>query len=546
MDSHQKRSGRVLVILTGGNVTLISAPDRRQNEVLLNQCSLAQLRSELLGSENADTITLQEGSLLGKSVHIDFEDLREDEDQKYHDPEELDSSQVKPKLWAQLVRTVKDKYDSYEGFVILHGLDTMAYTASALSFMLQRLNTPVVLTGAQRPLNFKRTDAVQNIFTAITFAAAGTLEIRPIISGVSVYSYDTLFRGSRTSMCSATAYRSFDSPNFPALATVGDHIDIQSHLVRSDTKGHVISTKDKVDARVVILDVYPGMDAAMIEGLRRRRKVKTTDTGKEEPDESKPIRGVLLRTYGMGTAPTSESVLGALRELSDSEIVVMNVTQARSGRISHGQDSISLRLFEQGVISGVDMTAEAAYAKMVVQLSEGDDFKERADLLQIEASGEQSQSIFHIHFDANETTLAENSQGTYRALLRKSRDVVEASRILHNLDLVDHIQLRLLGLEPSQEKDKDRNWSTEIDISLVETTGAGKIVAPLPHDTLRWFAEGRATINKSYDITGFAKQLIGDRIPATWVLIESHQPIRWRRASIAIFSHVERSGERSP
>ena len=542
MNGNQKKLGRVLVILTGGNVTLISAPDRRQNEVLLNQCTPAQLRTELLGSENADTLVLQEGSLLGLTVHVDFKDLREDEEQRYHDPEELDSSQVKPKLWAQLARTIKDKYDSYEGFVILHGLDTMAYTASALSFMLQNLNSPVVLTGAQRPLNFKRTDAVQNIFTAITFAAADSLGIRPIISGVSVYSYDTLFRGSRASMCSATAYRSFDSPNFPALATVGDHIDIQSHLVQSDGKGHVLATKEKVDARVVILDVYPGMDAAMIHGLRTKRRAKATEDA-EASEERQPIRGVLLRTYGMGTAPTSESVLAALRELADSEIVVMNVTQARSGRISHGQDSISLRLFEQGVISGVDMTAEAAYAKMVVQLSEGDDYKERADLLQIEASGEQSQSIFHIHFDANETTEAEDNQGTYRALLRKSRDVVEASRILHNLDLVDYIQLRLLGLEPSQEKDKGRNWSTEIDISLVETTGQGKMIAQLPHDTLRWFAQGRKTINKAYDITSHAKQLIGDRIPITWVLLESHQPIRWRRASIAIFSHVERSAE---
>jgi len=549
MDANLKKFSRVLVILTGGNVSLISTFDR-QNEVVLTTGSVSEIKSELLGSETADTMILQEVSLIGRTVHVDFADLREGEDQKYHDPEELDSAQVKPQLWAQLVRTIKDNYDNYEGFVILHGLDTMAYTASALSFMLQNLSSPVILTGSQRPLNFKRTDAVQNIFTAITFAAAGSLGIRPVISGVAVYSYDTLFRGSRSSMSSATAYRSFDSPNFPSLATVGEHIEIQSHLVSMEKMAHVLTTKEKVDARVVILDVYPGMDAAIFHGLRSDQGSgdedlvegakpggDVVDSGKEQNPR---IRGVLLRTYGMGTAPTSESVLKALRQLTDSGIVVMNVTQARSGRISHGQDSVSLRLFEQGVISGVDMTAEAAYAKMVVQLSERDDYLERSDVLQIEAAGEQSQSIFHIHFDANETRVEKGASGTYRALLSPSREVVEAPRVRQDIELVDYIQLRLLGLEPGRLEDVGRNWSTEIDISLVDPTD-GKVIAHVKHDTLRWFSEGRETINKAYDITSFRNKLISrDKVATTYVRLESHQPVRWRRASIAIFAHVER------
>jgi L-asparaginase len=527
MPTNQKKAGRVLVILTGGNVTLASAKDRH-NEDVLTPARVPDIKKELLGNETADTLLLQEGTLAGRIVHVDFEDLREGEEQKYHDPEELDSAQVNPKLWAKLVRRIKDNYDDYEGFVILHGLDTMAYTASALSFMLQNLNAPIILTGSQRPLNFKRTDAVQNIFTAITFAAADTLGIRPVITGVSVYSYDTLFRGSRASMSSATAYRAFDSPNFSQLATVGEHIEIQSHLIQVDQIAHVLTTKEKVEARVVILDVYPGMDASIIHGLR----------------QAEGIKGVLLRTYGMGTAPTSEGVLKALRQLTDAGIVVMNVTQARSGRISHGQDSVSLRLFEQGVISGVDMTAEAAYAKMVVLLSELDNDKKCADLLQIEGAGEQSQSIFHIHFDANETREDESGSGTYSAILRPSRAVEEAPRIRKDLQLIDYIQLRILGLEPSREEDAGRNWSTEIDISLIDptsdTTQEGKIVASLKRDTLRWFSAGRKTINKAYDITDNRDQLVSrDKIPSTYVRLESHQPIRWRLASIAVFAHVD-------
>ena len=519
----EKKSGRVLVILTGGNITLASDLDR-QNEMVLKPAEEQYIRKELLGSETADTLLLQEGSLTGKTVHIDFDDLREGEDQKYHDPEELDSAQVNPKLWAKLVRKIKDNYDSYEGFVILHGLDTMAYTAAALSFMLENLNSAIILTGSQRPLNFKRTDAVQNIFTAVTFAAGGYLGILPVVQGVSVYSYDTLFRGSRASMSSATAYRSFDSPNFPPLATVGEHIEIQSHLLPSEQKDQVLQTKEAVDASVVILDVYPGMDAAIIHGLR----------------QAEGIRGVLLRTYGMGTAPTSESVLVALRELTDSGIVVMNVTQARSGRISHGQDSVSLRLFEQGVISGVDMTAEAAYAKMVVLLSQNDDSSVSSDLLQVEEAGEQSQSIFHVHFDSNDTKDQEGS-GTYSAILRPRGDVIEAHKIRQSFQLIDYIQLRILGLRPGRDEDSGRNWSTEIDISLIDPTSEGKVVATLKHDTLRWFAAGRNTINKAYDITEFRDKLVSQKIPSTYVRLESHQPIRWHLASVAIFAHVESS-----
>jgi L-asparaginase type I len=524
-DANQKRSGRVLVVLTGGNIGLIATTDR-QNQSVLKPAGVAEIKKIVLGSETADTLVLRERSLVGLPIHVDFTELR-NEQRRFADPEEFDSAQVNPSQWTVIAETIKAHYDRYEGFVILHGLDTMAYTASALSFMLRNLRVPVILTGSQRPLNFPRTDATQNIFSAITLAASASLGLEPEIPEVCVYSYDTLFRGNRTSMASASSYRTFDSPNFPPIASVGEHIEIQAHLVRVSGTAQLLTLRNKVDAKVVILDVFPGMGASIIHNVREK------ETG---------IKGVLLRTYGMGTAPTSASVLEALEGLSDAEIVVMNVTQARSGRISHGQDPVSLRLFEQGVVSGVDMTAEAAYAKMVILLSEKDDATEAGDLLQIESCGEQSQSIFHIHFDANQTREDESGDGAFRALLRPTREqVVGQDKIKQNLRGISYIQLRLLGLEPMKEDNKPVNRTIELEAALIdESREPNAVVAHLKTDILRWFAKGRNTINVAYDITPWRDQLLSpDRIPSTMLRLQTNEAVRWKRASIVIFAGLD-------
>jgi L-asparaginase len=409
----------------------------------------------------------------------------------------------------------------------------MAYTASAISFMLSNLQAPVIFTGSQRPLNFARTDALQNIFSAITMAASGYLGLKPVIREVSVYSYDTLFRGNRASMVNASSYRTYDSPNFPPLASVGEHIEIQSHLIRPSGESKVLAANIKIDAEVVILDVFPGMRAGIIKGL-----AKNVESAKESRDVSQ-IRGVLLRTYGMGTAPTSPAFLDALQKLNESEIVVMNVTQARSGRISHGQDPVSLRLFEHGVISGVDMTAEAAYAKMVVLLSQEEDFHRVSDLLQIERSGEQSQSIFHIHFNANQTRDDESSEG-YRGILRPAREADEFHLLRNNIERVSYIQLRLLGLEPVTPDNKPVTRTIELDVELVDPTQK-RNSAPvhLKHDLLRWSVKGRKTINIAYDITEAKDRLLSkNQIPSTDLQLRTGEEVRWKRASIAIFTTV--------
>jgi len=509
----------VSVIITGGNIGLVATKDKHDNTVL-EPARLPEFRRLILGDSQAPALILREGGLAGTSISVEFTDLRETR-LRYSDPEELDSAQVDPELWAELAERINRQYVRFEGFVVLHGLDTMAYTASGLAFMLRNLQVPVILTGSQRPLNYPRTDALQNIFSAITLAASESLGIAPVIPEVCVYSYDTLYRGSRVCMTDASSYRSFDSPNFPPFGTVGEHIDIQQHLVAGRSNTLMLNLRTQVSAKVSILDVFPGMDAGILLGLGAA-------------DE---VRGVLLRTYGMGTAPTSPPVLAALENLTNAGKVVMNVTQARSGRISRNEDPVSLRLFEQGVISGVDMTAEAAYAKMVILLSEKSDPQEVADLLQIEQCGEQSLSIFNIHFEAGETKDARD-EGKCSAELKPINNAMVGSHLLR-LDSVKYIQLRMLGVEPVEKKAGAAiTRAIELEAMLVDPHADNKAAAHrVKADILRWSSKGRPTINVAYDITAFRDRLISpDQTPSTILVFETTEAIRWKRLAVVIYA----------
>lgn len=511
----------ILLVITGGNVGLVAGADRkRDRSTVLRPATLDQIRLHVFGESGGESLLVREGNLSGTEVRVDLEDLRKRKRHVAADPESLDSAQVNPALWEKLARIIVERSEGYEGFVILHGLDTMAYTASALSFMLGELNRPVILAGSQRPLNFHRTDAVQNIRSAITLAAARSIGSLPVVQEVTVLSYDSLFRGSRATMVHSSSYRAFDSPNFPALGLVGEQLEIQTHLLRRPPRGRRIVLRKSVTAKVSILDVFPGIDPGFIGHLA----------------SDKTIKGVLLRTYGMGTAPTSPELLAALQSLVDAGKVVMNVTQARGGRISHGQDAVSLRLAEQGVISGVDMTAEAAYAKMVVLLSEHKrNLAEAQDRLQIAYCGEQSQSIFHFHFGQSQTEADED--GTFRAFLDKSYEMVERHLLGGSEDAVTYAQLRLLGVEPVERTEKRVNRAIDFDAYLIDQNASeDETVAHLRDEVLRWYATGSATINIAYNITQNVSHLLN---PDTRLRIDTTEAIRWKRCEIAIYATVE-------
>jgi L-asparaginase len=524
----------VLVIVAGGNIGLYADRDDRSGWVV-RAASVAEIAEAIIGeapsfAQRAEgTLTLREHTVEGHGVHVTFEAIGD-----ANEREALDSAQVDPERWEKLAATIHDNYNNYEGFVILHGLDTMAYTASALAFMLGNPVVPIVLTGAQRPLNYGRTDAIQNATSAIAIAAGESLEIQPVVKEVSVYSHDTLFRGNRVTMSSSSSYRSFDSPNYPPLAIAGENIEVQRHVLRRATREHFEFRKD-AQARVVIVDVFPGMDATLIESLKDRGPLVKGDA--EDGSQGDHVRGVLLRTYGLGTAPTSDdSFLTALEELVKAEIVVMNVTQARSGRISYGTDPVSLRLMEQGVVSGVDMTAEAAYAKMVVLLSETDiekegDSRPLADALQIALCGEQSQSVFNLHFRAGETRM--NGDGEFEAPLRPLEAIVGRRELSECEGDIEHVTLRLLGVRP-----KDRSSRPiDLQVHLADTQQRREDEIKLGQEVLRWQQGSRETQNFTYDIKRDGWQYVtaptaGD---TAFVRLTTSEPISWTRLSIALF-----------
>lgn len=543
MPATRKAVGRssgegVLVIVAGGNIGLM-AIEENQNWVV-RPAALEDLATLVVdeasggaGRTTGGTLVLREDSTKGTRIRVDFQPIGTQAARSYG-PEELDSAQVDPARWEEIAETIESQYDNYEGFVILHGLDTMAYTAAALSFMLGQPKVPVILTGAQRPLNFGRTDALQNIVSSIAIAASGSLGIHPIVQEVCVYSHDTLFRGNRVTMMSSSSYRSFDSPNYPALAVAGENIEIQDHLIWRYGKRHHLDHRDAARAQVEIVDVFPGMNPARVASLSEER---VSDLRKQELEGKRSdLRGVLLRTYGMGTAPTSEKFLTALKDLVDAEIVVMSVTQARSGRISHGTDPVSVRLMEQGVVSGGDMTAEAAYAKMVVLLSQSDDAAEMADRLQIARCGEQSQNVFNLHFKAGETQQEGGSDFT--AYLSQS-EMVEGHELIP--EDITHIQLRLFGVQPADSSRPNARRLIELKVNLAERLqDRNEIGELLVHETLRWDNGASETLNLVKDVTDFVEPYVlqPDQF---MVRLETSEPISWTRAGLAIFSTVRLS-----
>lgn len=284
----------------------------------------------------------------------------------------IDSSDMKPEHWMRLAKRIYDGYNHYDGFVILHGSDTMAYTASALSFLLQNLAKPVILTGSQLPIGITRSDARENLLTALEIALARRMDGLAMIPEVAVYFEYALYRGNRIHKISTEDFEAFQSLNYPKLAEAGVHIKYNDTFIDHPSKDALI-VYDQLVNEIGILTVFPGMLPEFVRPVL------------ENPN----IKGLIIRTFGSGNAPTDPWFLEMVHNAIDRGVKVVNISQCSGGGVIQGKYEASRHLLEMGVISGGDMTFESGLTKMMFLLANFP-AEEFAELYQTNLRGELS------------------------------------------------------------------------------------------------------------------------------------------------------------
>lgn len=261
----------------------------------------------------------------------------------------LDSSAMTPSHWQDIAYVIESFYDDYDGFVVLHGTDTMAYTASALSFMLENLRKPVVITGSQLPIGEVRTDGEENLITSLQVAAARSIDGSPMLEEVAILFENYLWRGNRATKYSADNFNAFKSSNFPRLAKIGMGITFRNDVLWRPRENAPLNVHYGMDTNVMYLSLFPGITETMI-----RHALSTPG-----------LKGVVLKTYGAGNAPTDPGFIEALKDAIDRGMVIVNISQCDNGMVMPHRYETGSVLYNTGVISGHDLTSEAAITKLM-------------------------------------------------------------------------------------------------------------------------------------------------------------------------------------
>lgn len=287
----------------------------------------------------------------------------------------IDSSDIQTDFWVEIAKLIKKNYKSYDGFVILHGTDTMSYSASALSFMLENLEKPVIFTGSQLPIGMLRTDGKENLISSIEIAAAKDSNGRAIVPEVCIYFENRLYRGNRTTKYNAEDFRAFLSANYPVLAEIGVHIKYNTSYIRyPQTWNNELSIKTNLGTSVAILKIFPGMSKEMVEPILN----------------IKGLKALILETYGSGNAPTAEWFLNLLKNAISNGLIILNITQCHAGKVDMDAYSTGILLKKIGVIGGFDSTTEAAITKLFFILGYTNDTQEIKSMLKNNMRGEIS------------------------------------------------------------------------------------------------------------------------------------------------------------
>jgi len=265
----------------------------------------------------------------------------------------IDSSNINPEHWQLISSIIYDQYNEHDGFVVLHGTDTMAYTASALSFMLEGLNKPVILTGAQLPISEPRSDARENLITALDIASARKYDV-PLVPEVCIYFDYELLRGNRSKKVESMQFDAFDSGNYPPLAKAGVKIDYNFSVIRTPTESSTLNLRAAFETNIAIIKLFPGINRNVVSSVLSINGLKA----------------VILETYGAGNAPTLPWLIDDLKKAIELGVIIVNISQCPGGRVVQGRYETSKKLQQIGVISGADMTTEAAVTKLMLLIGE--------------------------------------------------------------------------------------------------------------------------------------------------------------------------------